>query len=259
MSHPRRVLLQPAYVLHRRDYRNTSLLVEILTAEFGRSALIAKGVRAPRSRWRPLLQPFMPLLISWSGRGELGSVTDVEAAGRPVHLSGERVYSALYVNELLVRLVQRHDPHPGIFALYGDSLQALARSPEAEPILRAFEVALLAELGYGLMLEHNASDGGPIEPEALYCYRVESGPVLASGREPQDGVLVHGRSLMALGGALSWDAAARVQAKRLMRYVIDHHLAGRPVRARELYAASTRRLQTSVDSNDSEADGEQHH
>ncbi len=260
MSHPRRVLLQPAYILHRRDYRNTSLLVEIFSAEHGRSALIAKGARSPRSRWRPLLQPFVPLLVSWAGRGELGTVTDVESAGRPVHLSGERIYSALYLNELLVRLTQRHDPHPEVFALYGESLQALAAGGEAEPTLRGFEVALLAHLGYGLMLERDADSGEPINADTLYRYQVESGPVPAAGPgEPKNGVLVHGRVLMVLRGVLEWDEPARLQAKKLMRYVIDFYLAGRPIRARELYATPGRPRQVSITRNTDEADGEQHY
>lgn len=260
MSHPRRVLLQPAYVLHRREYRNTSLLVEILSAEHGRSALIAKGARSPRSRWRPLLQPFVPLLVSWAGRGELATVTEVEPAGRPLHLSGERIYSALYLNELLVRLMQRHDPHPEVFALYGESLQALTASDDPEPPLRSFEVELLAHLGYGLTLERDASSGEAIDADTLYCYQVELGPVPAAAmREPQSGVLVHGRVLMALRGALEWDEPARVQAKKLMRHIIDFHLAGRPIRARELYAVSGRPRSGSIESNTGEADGEQHY
>ena len=124
-----RVALAPAWVLHARPYRDTSLLLEALTDEHGRVGLVARGVRGPKGRWRGLLQPLQPLLLSWSGRGELGTVAGCEAAGPAVVLRGEALLSAWYLNEVLLRVLQRNDPQPAIFSVYGAALAALATEP----------------------------------------------------------------------------------------------------------------------------------
>ena len=144
-----RVKLQPAWVLHSRPYRDSSALLEILSAEYGRMGLIGRGTRR-RSRGgseSALLQPFAPLLLSFSGRGELRTLTGVEAAGAALTLRGERLFSGMYINELLVRLLHRDDPHPRLFALYGQALEALSEHDPVDGILRRFELVLLDELG----------------------------------------------------------------------------------------------------------------
>ncbi|MEM8661478.1 MAG: DNA repair protein RecO [Pseudomonadota bacterium] len=162
-----RVKLQPSYVLHSRAYRDTSLLVEVFTAEHGRIGLVARGARRKSRNGSPaaLLQPFAPMLLGFTGRGELKTLTATETAGRPQILVGERLYSGLYLNELLVRLLHRHDAHPKLFAAYGDALNGLASSGEIDGVLRQFELILISELGYGFELDVDGQTGAAVTPE----------------------------------------------------------------------------------------------
>jgi len=227
-----RVALQPAYILHRRSYGETSLLVEAFTAEFGRVGLLAKG--AKRGRLQVVLQPFQPVLLSWGGRGELRTLTGAEAQGRVPVLTGRTLFSGFYLNELLLKLLQREDPHPELFARYGESLAQLAA--DEEWALRLFERDLLRELGYGLSLEHDES-GAPLEPDALYAYEAERGavPTAPGGRGE---VILRGRSLLALAEGGAPDEGARRETKRLLRAMLAIHLNGRVLESRALYRSA---------------------
>lgn len=201
-----RVQLAPAYVLRTQPYRDTSLLIEAWTAGHGRIGLVARGTRSARSRTRALLQPFQPLLLSWTTQGELASLSAAEAAAPAVSLAGEKIFSGWYLNELLLRLLPRHDPHP---QLYRDYEAALAQLPEAlEPALRAFEKRLLAELGYGLVLP------AELDSRAWYRYEPESGPVPCAS---DDAGAFSGRWLIALRDDRLEDEASLRSARRLLR------------------------------------------
>ena len=161
-----RQLLQRAYVLHHHPYRDSSALVEIFSEHHGRVGLVARGVRGRRNPRQALLQPFTPLLLSWSGRGELMTLVDVEAEAPNAMLQGMVLMSGFYVNELLLRLLRRHDPHPQLFLYYDQLLQRLARlegdnPPELAIALRLFEKVLLDEIGYGLVLACDGLGGAP--------------------------------------------------------------------------------------------------
>jgi DNA repair protein RecO (recombination protein O) len=146
-----RVEAQPAYVLHARAYRETSLLLECLSLEHGRVGLVARGVRRERSRFsRAILQPLQPLRLSWMGNGELFALTLAEAVGAAHAVSAQRLVSAMYVNELVLRLSARADPHSGLFEHYVACLERLATGESEAWTLRRFERDLLADLGYGL-------------------------------------------------------------------------------------------------------------
>jgi DNA repair protein RecO (recombination protein O) len=227
----RRVQLQPAFILHRKPYRETSLLVEAFTRDFGRVGLVARGVRRGKSRMAALVQPFQPLLLSFSGNGELQTLTAAEQSGRPTLLKGRPVISGFYLNELLLRLLQRADPHPGLFADYASALQCLGESEDRT--LRAFELALLEALGYGLSLDVD-THGQPIEPEGLYHYRLEEGPVRCTSA-PAGALLIHGRSLMALSTGELHTPEALGEAKRLLRAALSIYLGNRPLASRSLY------------------------
>lgn len=230
--------LQPGYILHQRPYRDTSLLLEVFTRDHGRLGLVARGARGPRARSRGLLQPFQPLLLSWAGRGELGTLAGVEAAGTARRLPGAVLYSAFYLNELLLRLLQRLDPHPELYAAYG---QALAALPDAtERGLRLFEKMLLNELGYGLLLDHEAHGGAPVEPQAWYAYELESGPLRVEEHSP-DRLLLAGSSLLSLAADELQDAQSLADAKRLMRAALSLYLGERELKTREVFAALTGR------------------
>jgi DNA repair protein RecO (recombination protein O) len=232
--------LNPAFVLHGRAYRETSGLVELLTRDHGRVSLVVRGMRRPRSALRALIQPFQPLLVSFSGRGSgLMTLKSAEAGGTAVPLRGTALMAGFYANELVLRFLHTADPHPRLFARYAQMLVRLGAGESPERILRGFEMELLAEAGYGLNLEHDAVTGEPLDPQRHYRYVIERGPVPAlTAREARAGYL--GAELIAIArGEFAEERAAR-GARRLLRTVLDHYLAGRPLRTRQVFAAMRR-------------------
>ncbi len=226
--------LQRGFVLHARPYSNTSLLLELLSAEEGRCPAVARGAKGRRSTQSGLLRPFQPLLLELTGRGEVATVARVEPGGRPLSLIGEAGYCGLYVNELMMRLLGRGDPQADLFALYEEVLTRLSVEPERGLLLRRFELEMLKILGYALVLDHDVSSGEPVRADRRYAYLVEQGPVevLEAARSPQ---VVSGATLLALRNDADPGVAGRVEARRLMRAVLDHHLGGRPLKSRELF------------------------
>lgn len=228
-----RVSLQLAYVLHQRPYRDTSQLVEILSREHGRIGLVARGVRSGKSRYAGQLQPFTPLLLSWSGQGELHTLTGAEPAGVATTLEYQSLLSGFYLNELLMRLLQRGDAHPFLFDAYVAAISALAAG-EQEIALRRFERTLLQEIGYGLILDTDVADGEPIQADSQYCYHPDQGPTRTLA-DDETGVRVSGRTLQAIASDHYPDDQTRQEAKQLMRAALAVHLGDRPLKSRELY------------------------
>ncbi|MFZ5594897.1 MAG: DNA repair protein RecO [Pseudomonadota bacterium] len=232
-----RVALQPAYVLHGKPYRDTSLLIEAFTPQHGRLGLVARGARAAKSRLRSLLQPFRPLLMSWIGRGDLLTLGAAEEHGAVPVLRGDALLSGFYLNELLLRLLQRHDPHPALFGRYDAALRVLAEYGHQDTglqcVLRGFERHLLQEIGYGLVLDRDVVTGLPIAAEGVYRYDLERGPVRYAGGDAN--LVLHGRSLIALAGDALDDAVVLRDAKRLLREALARQLGPQPLRSRELY------------------------
>lgn len=241
MSGPRRVDLEPAYVLHQFDYRDSSRIVEFLVRDHGRVAAVARGVRGAKSRQRGLLQPFQPLLLSWSGR-ELATVTGLESAGLRRALAGEALLAGFYLNELCLRLIAAHDPHPEIFTLYANALDELTERGTA-PALRRFELGLLEALGYGLNLIADPHNGEAVEPDAQYLFRTDSGPQRA-GHDDEHAMLVPGTTLLAMARGEFNDPRVARDAQRILRQAIDRQLGGRPLKSRdvlrEMYARRSR-------------------
>ncbi|MBM70080.1 MAG: DNA repair protein RecO [Haliea sp.] len=231
-----RVSLQPAYLLHSRPYRDSSLLLDMFTAEHGRVALIGRGAQR-RSRGgsqASLLQPFRPLLVSFSGRAEQKPLLAVEPAGALPALRAERLFSGLYLNELLVRLLQRHDPQPELFALYGNTLGGLACNPSTEADLRRFEFGLLDALGYGFDPAHDGHSGLPVEPGRWYQYQAEFGLVACSDAVAAQGTRFAGADLLGIAAG-QYDGEYSMAAKRLLRQALASHLGERPLHSRELF------------------------
>jgi DNA repair protein RecO (recombination protein O) len=224
--------LTPAFVVHRRDYRNTSLLLELFLADQGRLPAIARGAKSARSARALLLQPFSPLRVTLSGRGEVKSLTQVEPEGRPYRLKGETIYCGIYLNELLMRLLQRGDPYPSLFVHYQKTLARLAFGESANQCLREFEVLLIRELGYGLLLDRTADSDEPIMQHQIYEYHIEHGPVIATAGT---GKVIHGQTLISLHRGERLDEQGRVEAKQLMRRVINYYLGDKPLKSRELF------------------------
>lgn len=221
-----RVTAQPAYILHARAWRETSMLLEAFTRDFGRVGLVARGVRGARSRLsRSLLEPLQALRLDWSGRGELQTLGAAEPEGMAPVLRGDVLLSALYVNELLVRLTARNDPHPGLFQRYATLLEEIPHAPSLAWCLRCFERDVLGALGYAPQLETDADTGAPIDPARDYEYLPEHGAVAAGTGEA--GVRVHGTALLALASGEQPGSGDLAATRRLMRALIGMHLGGR--------------------------------
>lgn len=233
-----RINLQPAYILHGRPYRDSSMILEVFTAEHGRISLVARGARRKTrgGSGGALLQPFIPLLLSFSGRAEMKNLNATEMAGRAVALRGERMFSGMYMNELLVRLLHRHDPHPQLFAAYGVALEALAGSDEMDEVLRRFEFTLLAELGYGFDLDLDARSGDAVVPGAWYYLDPDLGLVARGSAADPALPAFAGSDLLAMAGGC-FGGQARLAAKRLSRQMLAIHLGDTPLRSRDLFRA----------------------
>ncbi len=225
---------EPAFVLHAYPYRETSVIVEAFTPAFGRVAMVARGARRPRSELRGLLQGFQPLILSWSGQHELKTLHKAEWRGGLPLVGGSALLCGFYLNELLLKLLPREDPHPQLFADYEAALADLAAGREQAAVLRRFEVRLVAELGYALPLLREADTGAPVDPATRYHYAFDRGPRRTL---PEPGVrwpLVRGATLLALAGDRYPDAETANEAKRLMREVLDHYLEQRGVESRRV-------------------------
>ena len=223
-----------AFVLHAWPYKETSLIVEAFVEDHGRVAMVARGAKRPRSELHGVLQAFQPVALSWSGGGELKTLMRAEWRGGLPLPSGSALLCGFYLNELLLKLLPREDPHPRLYAAYRDALADLADGAAQATVLRRFELALLAELGYALQLSTEADTGAPIDPAARYHYAFDRG---AQRGAPPPGVrwpLVRGATLVALAQGRFDDAATAAEAKRLMRDVIDHHLDTKTIQSRKV-------------------------
>ena len=206
-------------------------MLEVFSREYGRVGLVARGARSARSRSRNSLQILRPLALSWSLRGDLGTLTGMESRGAVGVFPGRQVLCACYLNELLLRLMTRHDPHPEIFDAYEQAVMTLGVNEEQA--LRIFEKRLLQSLGYGLLLEHEFDSGTPVRDDMFYEYHLEKGPLQCQQASP-DGLFLHGSSLLALHrGELQEQQACR-EVKRLMRAALALYLGARPLRTREV-------------------------
>jgi DNA repair protein RecO (recombination protein O) len=235
------VLLEPAYVLHRRPYRESSFLVELLTPQYGRLTVVAKGVRKARSAQQGLLQPFIPLIVSWVGKTELMMLTHVEMyteSNRSNHrLQGECLFAGFYLNELLMSLLQKWDAHPDLYAAYEKTLLALQTERLEQKALRSFEKCLLEELGYGLFSKSDLSLDNTFAADQYYRFIPEQGFVLSELGDPSQAKsnIFSGKSLLAIAKE-DWREEEYLQdAKRLTRFLLAPLLGARPLYSRQLF------------------------
>jgi len=232
----RRVWLAPAYVLHQYAYRDSSRIVEVFTAEHGRLTLFARGAHGPKSALRGVLRPFQRLLLSWSGRTEACQLAAAEIDGALTVLAKERLMSGFYLNELLLKLTERCDPHPQIFAAYDACIEGLCRGDGEQASLRRFEKRLLDHLGYGLELCRTV-EGAPIAADAYYRFAAERGPQLCVAEAPG---AVYGRSLTDIEAERFVDERSLRDAKRVLRAALEACLDGRALKSREVMRAMRR-------------------
>lgn len=227
-----RVNHQPGFVLHSYPYKETSLIVDVFTRDYGRIALVAKGAKRPLSKLRGVLQTFQPLSLSWSGKSEIRTLISAEWVGGLPPLEKSALLCGFYLNELLVKLVARDDPHPALFDHYVATLNQLAHQEPAPIVLRQFERALLKETGVAGDFTLCTSTGQPVDPGAEYVVDPESGPRLA--RAADTWPRVSGKTLLDMEREDYSDAATQAQSKALMRFLLAHHLGGAPLNTRQI-------------------------
>jgi DNA repair protein RecO (recombination protein O) len=226
----RRAQLTPGYILHHRPYRDTSRILEVLTREFGKLTLFARGVRGPKARFTAQLQPFQLLLFSWSGRSEAPMLTGAETAGDVRPLPPGCLMAGFYLNELLLKLTTRHDPLPAVFDLYHGVLESLKPDGTSlEATLRIFEKRLLEMLGYGLDLSTDAQTGTGVDPDAHYLFRLTHGMFRTARDAPG---AVEGRSVIALAQERLAAARELEDARRILQSALAHVLEGRELTTR---------------------------
>jgi len=223
---------QPAFVLHSYPYKETSLIVDLFTREYGRVALVAKGAKRPHSKLRGALQTFQPLSVSWSGKGEVRTLTAAEWIGGLLPLEKSALLCGFYLNELLVKLLAREDPHPALFDHYVDTLNQLAHDQPAPIVLRRFERALLRETGVGGNFAICRATGEPVQDERIYVVDPEQGPRPAHAADTWP--RVSGKTLLDMEREDYRDPATQSQSKFLMRFLLAHHLAGATLNTRQI-------------------------
>ncbi|MBT7952254.1 MAG: DNA repair protein RecO [Gammaproteobacteria bacterium] len=231
-----RVALHSCFILHKRSYRESSLLLDLFSSKHGRISLVAKGGRRNKKNTQALYQPYRSLNVSWAGRGEMGTLTGIDAIGAEFDLKGEQVIAAFYLNELLIRLLHKHESHPELFEAY---LVALTRLAHSEPImmaLRYFEKHLLNALGYGLVLDHDVESGEPIRGGQDYYYKLDHGPCFSKPVNTAY-ISISGNTLLALDREELNEGSAQEEAKQLMRMTLKTLLGEKPMASRDLYKA----------------------
>ena len=226
--------LTPAFVLHSRPYRETSLLIDLFSRNHGRIGLVARGVRKKNNPRHGLLQPYQRLMAAWSGKSDLMTLTDVEQDSRPYNLSSRRMISGFYLNELLIRLLHQGDPHVDLFDVYDRTLSELNCTDSNEYLaIRLFEKKILEAIGYGLTLDIDVESGAVIRPGVSYFYRADKG---ASRHCPGRGdyMEVSGDMLVALDHEVFEDENLLRECKIFMRYLLQKHIGNKPLASRKL-------------------------
>ena len=225
--------LSNAFILHQRPYRESSLLLDVFSEQYGRLSLIAKGVRNNKRSRVASLQLYQPLLLSWFGRGELQTITSIETVEPRYILQAESTLCGLYINELLLRLLPLHDAEVEVFALYQQTLMHLQQADNNEIALRLFEKKLLQHLGYGLVIDCEHETGQAIRADQQYYYHIELGllPWQQGQQQP-----ISGRSLQHLINEQGFDQHSLLEIKQLMRTVIHFYLGGKPLKSRQIFA-----------------------
>ena len=224
--------LEQAFVLHTRPYRDTSLLVDLFTYHSGLVTVVARSARGLKSRFQGQLQLFKPLLIAWSGRNELKSLVRLESDTLPYHLTGRALMCGFYINELLLRLLDRQEPLSCLFNAYQLVLKSLVDNVPGFAGLRYFEVQLLEEVGYGVSFCHDAKTGGMIQSDKVYCYEHQLGFYEASS---DVGNTFQGSTLIKIKDSSLTDMSSQAEAKLVMRYILSFYLGGRPLKSREMF------------------------
>ena len=222
---------QAVYVLHTYPFKETSLVVELFSQQFGRIAAVAKGARRPHSAMRGMLQSFQMLSGAWSGKNELKTLHSLDWNAGLSLLKGEALMCGFYMNELLLRLLPREDAHENLFEYYANALQTLSNGADLATTLRRFELKLLQEMGYAVPLLQDENDA-EILADKTYRYEAEYGACALSATK--NGVQLSGKTMLDMARDDYADSATQNQSKQLMRYLLAHYLGDKPLHTRQL-------------------------
>jgi DNA repair protein RecO (recombination protein O) len=228
-----RIAEQPAFVLHSYPYRETSLIIDVFSRDYGRLALVAKGAKRPHSALRGVLQTFQPLAMSWSGKSEMRTLTGAEWVGGMLPLTGDALLCGFYVNELLVKFCAREDPHPQLFQHYVVTLTRLAHDEPPVQVLRSFERVLLRETGYAMALDRTVARKAVVA-EGRYVFDPERGVREAASEFPSHWPVVSGQTLLDMEHDDYHRAQTVAQSKSLMRFLLNTYLGGAPLATRQI-------------------------
>ncbi|GAA0848938.1 DNA repair protein RecO [Cupriavidus pauculus] len=229
-----RVTNETGFVLHAYPYRETSLILDVFTRDHGRMAMVAKGAKRPHSALRAVLQHFHPISLSWTGRGEVKTLTKAEYVGGMLPLAGDALLSGFYLNELILRFCPREDAHPALFKHYMITLTRLAHGEAASLALRSFERVLLQETGFAVAFDQCANTGERVQPGRDYVYQPERGVRSAQGSDPSSWPVVSGQTLLDMAQDDYARAQTVSQSRALMRFLLHYYLQGEPLKTRQI-------------------------
>ena len=225
---------QDVYILHTYPFKETSLIAEVFSESHGRIPVVAKGARRPRSSLRGMLQSFQLLQATWSGRGEIKTLHNIEWCDKFLQVDGNALICGFYINELIIRLLPREDSYPKLFNFYHHTMKILATGENLEIALRRFELRLLQELGYEVPLKKD-ENGEPIISEKFYIYEAEYGPSELS--KTNEGVKILGKTLLDMAEDEYKEDNTQLQSKQLMRYLIGYYLGDKPLNSKQLFTS----------------------
>ena len=230
-----RVDRHPCYILHQRPYRETSAILEVLSMEHGRFSLVAKGIKRKKSKYAGIVRLYQRLQLGWQGKGELKNLIFAEPDGLNISLTGNSLIAAFYLNELVIKLLHRHESHTELFSAYDKAIYNLFDGNiDIQVILRIFEKKFLEGIGYGLIFDHDVNENIPIDNEKTYYYQADNGPQLKKPGN-SDYIKVSGKTLTELDNEIINASQNLLEAKHLMRYIISKHLNGSPMLSRNIY------------------------
>ncbi len=229
----------PAFILHHRNYRESSLLLDVFSREHGRLNLVAKGIKRDKKRCADNYDLYQKYLLSWSAKSELGNLIHIEYAGKVQRPEPELMMVGFYINEITMRLLHKHEPHMELFDAYESTLARLVKGESANIILRYYEYTLLKSIGYGIVLDHDVATGDPVNTESDYLYRFDSGPA----KVPKDtasaggGIRISGAALLQMSNQTLCGEENINATKCLLRTILTKHLGDKPLSSRRLYQA----------------------
>ena len=230
--------LTPCFILHHRNYRENSLLLDIFSRQYGRLSLVAKGIKNNKRQRADNYDLYQQYLLSWTARAELGTLTGIELAAGLRPLGPRAILAGFYLNEITLRLLHRHEPHAELYDAYAAAISGLADGRPEGALLRYYEYALLQLLGYGVILEQDVKTGEAVQPGQDYLYQCGAGPTLAvKNRTSEPGPVVSGKTLLQIASKTLAGERHIAEARRLFRAILAGYLGNKPLASRQLYQA----------------------